>query len=700
MNILKQSTAVDVLIGPFVDSTDGDTEETALTINASDVKLSKNGQTMAGKNDATAAAHDANGMYNCEFDATDTNTVGTLAVYIHVSGALAVRHDFYVVEEAIYDAIFGASATGFDSSGRVDVGEWLGNAVTFGTGGPDVNINAISDDTTAPANLELMYDGTGYTDDTAPASREQVAGIGAASGGSLNFEAQEDNVSSAIKSISFDGVQTSGTFASTEAEDGTYHQIDDTSNNIDIVYGFDIGGSRTATEVSFKGYLNGGNDEVTIQAYDFTGSSWDTLKTISGQSGSSNISEQIALLTKHTGTGADLGKVYIRLECAAQSNPTLFTDQLIVAAVASNATIGYEQGAVWIDTGASNTNTESFVDGTADNPVSTIAAATTIASNLNLKKFRVLPGSSFTLAQTYDGYEFFGEQYTIALGGQNISNTHIMGASLSGTATGTTPIFERCIFDSAVTLPPCVIRKSFFGDTTITCGSAGDYYFNQCIDRATGLATPNFDFGAAVGNTNVNLHDYSGAFEVENMGDSGTDTFVMSGNGRFIGNANCTGGTVTLLGTITDVDNSSNLTVTKTLSLANINTECDTAISDAALATAANLATVDTVVDGIKVVTDALTAAAAANLALSAGQIITGTVSNAVLTPTTTAFAADDITEATADHYNGRIIIWTSGNLAGQATDITDYSLVSSEGNFTVTAMTEAPANNDTFIIV
>jgi hypothetical protein len=93
-------------------------------------------------------------------------------------------------------------------------------------------------------------------------------------------------------------------------------------------------------------------------------------------------------------------------------------------------------------------------------------------------------------------------------------------------------------------------------------------------------------------------------------------------------------------------------------------------------------------------------AAAAVRLALSAGQIIPGTVSTAVLTPTTSAFAADDITESTADHYNGRVIIWTSGALTGQATSISGYSLVSAEGNFTVVAMTEAPANNDTFIII
>ena len=103
---------MDVLIGPFVDSTDGDTEETALTISSTDVKLSKNGQTLAGKSDVTACVHDANGMYNCEFDTTDTNTVGTMVLFVHETGALAVRHEFQVVEEAVYDAMYGASAAG------------------------------------------------------------------------------------------------------------------------------------------------------------------------------------------------------------------------------------------------------------------------------------------------------------------------------------------------------------------------------------------------------------------------------------------------------------------------------------------------------------------------------------------------------------------------------------------------------------
>jgi hypothetical protein len=107
---LKQSTAVDVLLGPFVDSTDGDTDENALTISQGDVLLSKNGQSLAQKNDATACAFDSTGYYNCELDATDTNTVGQLTVIVHESGALPVRLDFQVVEGTNHDDIFSSNS--------------------------------------------------------------------------------------------------------------------------------------------------------------------------------------------------------------------------------------------------------------------------------------------------------------------------------------------------------------------------------------------------------------------------------------------------------------------------------------------------------------------------------------------------------------------------------------------------------------
>jgi hypothetical protein len=92
-------------------------------------------------------------------------------------------------------------------------------------------------------------------------------------------------------------------------------------------------------------------------------------------------------------------------------------------------------------------------------------------------------------------------------------------------------------------------------------------------------------------------------------------------------------------------------------------------------------------------------AAAAARLALSAGQIIPGTIDNTVA-PTAAIFEADDITEATANHYAGRVILFTTGALVGQATAIEQYALVAGRGRFTVVELTEAPGNNDTFVII
>ena len=118
--VLRQSTADDVLIGPFLDITDGATAETG---ESPAVKLSKNGQALGAKNDATTPVHDADGYHNCELDATDTNTIGTLVLTVVASAnALPVRHEFQVIEQAIYDALYVLNADGFDSTGRVNVG--------------------------------------------------------------------------------------------------------------------------------------------------------------------------------------------------------------------------------------------------------------------------------------------------------------------------------------------------------------------------------------------------------------------------------------------------------------------------------------------------------------------------------------------------------------------------------------------------
>lgn len=110
---LKQSTASQSrLIGPFVDDTDFKTAETGLTIANTDIILRANGTTLANKNSG-GGTHQANGMYSVTWDATDTANVGELFFSVKVAGALQVFGSYVVLEEAVYDALFGASAAGY-----------------------------------------------------------------------------------------------------------------------------------------------------------------------------------------------------------------------------------------------------------------------------------------------------------------------------------------------------------------------------------------------------------------------------------------------------------------------------------------------------------------------------------------------------------------------------------------------------------
>jgi hypothetical protein len=68
-------------------------------------------------------------------------------------------------------------------------------------------------------------------------------------------------------------------------------------------------------------------------------------------------------------------------------------------------------------------------------------------------------------------------------------------------------------------------------------------------------------------------------------------------------------------------------------------------------------------------------------------------------TPTTTAFETT-ATEATADHYNDKVVLFITGPLAGQQKVCTDYVLSGGRGKFTVNALTEAPATGNQFILV
>lgn len=104
-NWLRQSTSVDVGIGPFVDATDGVTAETALTITQPDIRLKKNNGAWGQKNAAQTLTHEENGWYEVTLDSTDTGTLGILIVAVNETGALPVWKEYMVVPANVYDAM-------------------------------------------------------------------------------------------------------------------------------------------------------------------------------------------------------------------------------------------------------------------------------------------------------------------------------------------------------------------------------------------------------------------------------------------------------------------------------------------------------------------------------------------------------------------------------------------------------------------
>ena len=122
---LRKSTASqEVLLGPFLDDTDGKTPETGLTINASDIKLWKRGGTTEANKNSGGATHIASGRYFAVLDATDTDTTGELIINVAVAGALPARLVCCVFEAAVFDALFASGAGGYSTLTAQQVWEY------------------------------------------------------------------------------------------------------------------------------------------------------------------------------------------------------------------------------------------------------------------------------------------------------------------------------------------------------------------------------------------------------------------------------------------------------------------------------------------------------------------------------------------------------------------------------------------------
>jgi hypothetical protein len=196
----------------------------------------------------------------------------------------------------------------------------------------------------------------------------------------------------------------------------------------------------------------------------------------------------------------------------------------------TNERAKYMHGCVWIGPTA-NTNTVNYTDGIMTNPVSTIAAAKTIADSLGLKRFWIQAGVTVSLAADYGGYVFDGIGWTLATTGlRSVSGAVIRNAFVSGTFSGASaPYFENCEFNGAATIPACNAHHCEFGSSTITLGT-GNYDFVDCASVVAGTGTPVFDCGLPSSALRLSFRRWSGGLTFNNINSNVTISVdVVSG---------------------------------------------------------------------------------------------------------------------------------------------------------------------------
>lgn len=348
------------------------------------------------------------------------------------------------------------------------------------------------------------------------------------------------------------GTETN-TFTATQEVGGLLHIVEDDGGNTTFEYTVTLAANQSVANVTWRGYVQSNNDTVEVQFFNYNTSSFVTEETLLGNNGTTLSDATFVAVSDYTGIGANLGEV--RLRFLSTTSTAIATDRLRFVFSSNFQSVGYADGAIWVDTIKGAAGTTTFINGTADNTVLTYADALTLSTALTIDRFRIINGSSITLTSDSTSFSFIGDSWFLALGGQDISSISVSGANISGIGIngGSRPVFDDCVI-SDVTLPPIIMTGCGFAGT-ITAGTAGDFNMLNCASAVAGTSTPVFDFGALLGDTNLNLRAYAGGIELLNMGQVGTDKASIDGDIKVVLNASCVGGTLVIRGNVEIVDN-------------------------------------------------------------------------------------------------------------------------------------------------
>jgi len=437
---LRQSTAnQEVPLGYFLDSSDGDTEETALTISNTDIKIWKWGATSLVSKNSGGATHMSNGIYYVVLDATDTDTVGPGVIFVHVSGALAVRLEFTVLPANVWDSKYGSDKlevdvvqiggvtqsatdlkdfadTGYDPSTHKVQGVVLADTANALGTQAKLDVNAEVDTALSDIGLDHLISasvaGTDITDNSIIAklvSKSATADWDDFDNTTDSLEAIRDALvdasplghSATSNSEEGNTVLVDGDYTDTFTPDGTnYYETSPGAAvggyGLDCNLTFNIGTGRTPSVVVIRGHFDAGAQRtVQVWAYNYNTSSYDQISNSTNDFGNSGTDA-----TQEYALGIDNvritdGEVKIRFTSTSETGTDVwYCDYVNVASVALEAaglTADTIQKAVW----ARSSVNGSHDDGTLGYNLSRMFLVQgDVASATDATKFVIDSGSS------------------------------------------------------------------------------------------------------------------------------------------------------------------------------------------------------------------------------------------------------------------------------------------------------------------
>lgn len=234
-------------------------------------------------------------------------TVGAM-YFVRVNCSTASPTDQMIIFQ--YGSAEGDLTVTADGTGQADL--WTDDRRLLGTawvtptiaGTPDVNSKNIGN-VAAPS--------------TVIATQQDIQNIGVSSS-AINTTATAFSQTS--------GSVTSGTYVNTATLDSVFHVTASTTGTLDEYYEFTIANvNAVAASTQVEGYLSGVVNTLKVYAYNWIGTTWDQIGTITGISGTTITELEFQVTTAHTSTSQ---VVRIRFQNTGLTAASLNIDRIVV----------------------------------------------------------------------------------------------------------------------------------------------------------------------------------------------------------------------------------------------------------------------------------------------------------------------------------------------------------------------------------